>query len=134
MWQLALLGLSGASNELLPGGKRPNGAHCSYRIAEKLAAVLWSELVEPGRSAAEVTDYHWEVHECRCPGTLLELLPAGVAVGLASELLVWFSGLSGGVFLPWFGGRVCLLVQSLACWPVGGFSSPRYPGHWWQLV
>ena len=50
--QLALLGLSGASNEPLPGGKRPHGAHCSHRIAEKLATVPWSELVEPGRSAA----------------------------------------------------------------------------------
>ena len=50
--QLALLGLSGASNEPLPGGKRPNGAHCSHRVTEKLAAVPLSELVEPGRSAA----------------------------------------------------------------------------------
>ena len=50
--QLALLGLSGASNEPLPGGKLSNGAHCSHRVAGKLAAVPWSELVEPGPSAA----------------------------------------------------------------------------------
>ena len=38
-------------------------------------------------------------------GTRLELLPAGVAVGLASELLFRFSRLSGGIFLHRFGGR-----------------------------
>ena len=68
--------------------------------------VPWSELVEPGRSAAEVVDNNREVHECRCAGTRLELLPATVAVGLASELLFRFSRLSGGVFLPRFGSRV----------------------------
>ena len=37
--QLALLGLSGASNEPLPGGKRPNGALCCHRFGQQLAAV-----------------------------------------------------------------------------------------------
>ena len=68
-------------------------------------------------------DHHREVHECRCPGTRLELLPAGVAVGLASELL-WLCA---------------LLAQSSACRPVGAFlphvvmatGGSRYDGIGW---
>ena len=72
----------------------------------------WSELVEPGRSAAYVVDHHREVHECRCPGTRLELLPARVAVGLGFGIVV-------PVFQPFWRGNPASVwgqVVFLHCW------------------
>ena len=84
-------------------------------------------------------DHHREVHECRCPGVLLELLPAEVAVGLAFLLVFRFPG----VFLPRFGGRVriphCCPCRLGLVGRLGAFLPPvvlasggsRYDGDGW---
>ena len=111
--QLALLGLSGASNEPLPGGKRPNGALCCHRFAQQLAAVpygpslsnladplpkSWITTGKPTNAGARVLGWNCFLRELQS--------------GWLRNCWSGFSGLSGGVFLPRFGGR----VGFLHCW------------------
>ena len=103
----------------------PEGSGLMERTAPTALQSSQSELVEPGRSAVEVVDHYREIHECRCLGTLLDLLPAGVAVGLAFLFLV--------TFLHCFSCRLRLVGRLGACLPpvvlVSGGS--RYDGACW---
>ena len=110
--QLTLLGLTATADQPLSRRKGPHGSDGSHGVAEEVAAVPRSELVEPCGTPAEVVQHHRVLYEGWRPGSLLEEAPTRGP--LSCERLVrcrftWFVGRRWSLltlFFPsWGGGR-----------------------------